>query len=235
MAEPIDMHWLALLLLFAAAPRDAGATAVVRPAPATPRLELAAVIDRVQKRYDATTDYRANFAQAQLNAAFGRTNRSSGEVLFKKPGKMRWNYAAPEPKVFVANGQTLWLYEPEDQQAFKQDLKSSQLPAALAFLMGKGKLSDEFEIAAAKDLPYGEPGDYQLALKPKQPQGKYKSIFFIVDPVSFHIRQTVLIDAQGNVNDITFSDVRINQKLADSVFQWSPPAGVRVVDTGKLR
>ena len=60
----------------------------------------------------------------------------------KKPGRMRWNYQKPDPKMYLADGDTLWLYEPEDKQAFKQDLKASQLPAALAFLTGKGKLTD---------------------------------------------------------------------------------------------
>jgi hypothetical protein len=40
--------------------------------------------------------------------------------------------------MFLYNEQVLWLYEPSEKQAFKQDRKTSQLPAALAFLMGKG-------------------------------------------------------------------------------------------------
>jgi outer membrane lipoprotein carrier protein len=211
------------------------AAAPPSPPPAAARPELATIVERVQKRYDGTQDYRAHFDQVQLNAAFGRTTRSSGEVLFKKPGRMRWDYDKPEKKTFVSNGQVLWLYEPEDQQAFRQDLKSSQLPAALAFLMGKGKLTDEFEVTFADDAPYGRPGDYRLSLKPRQPQGRYKSIYFLVDPQTFHIRETVLIDAQGNVNDVSFGEPKINTKLADATFKWSPPAGVKVVDTSKLR
>ena len=137
--------------------------------------------------------------------------------------------------MFVSSGDVLWLYEPEDKQAFKQELKQSQLPAALAFLMGKGRLADEFNIELAPKLEYGRPGDYRLSLKPKQPQSTYKAIYFIVDPASFQVRQTVLVDSQGNINDVTFNDMTFNAKVVDATFVWKPPAGVRVIDAAKTR
>lgn len=236
------MRLTALFETLLAAWLGAGAGA---PAPAAPVVEVAPsaaaapsvaeVIARVQARYDGTTSFQARFEQAQLNAAFGRTRRASGEVLFKKPGRMRWNYDAPDKKVFVSNGEVLWLYEPADKQAFKQDLKGSQLPAALAFLMGKGKLDRDFEVTLAGNLPYGRPQDHRLSLRPREPQSQYKSIYFIVDPETFHVRQSVLVDAQGNINDITFSDYKVNPRLADSVFDWKPPSGVRVIDAAAAR
>ena len=135
--------------------------------------------------------------------------------------------------MFLSNGQVLWLYEPTEKQAFKQDLKSSQLPAALAFLMGKGKLADEFDVAFAKD-EHGRPGDVHLALSPKQPQSSYKSILFIVDPKEYLVHESILVDSQGNTNHFVFDDLEVNGKVADALFKWTPPTGVRVVDTGQL-
>src|SRR5215467_1051352 len=158
----------------------AGAGGEVPPAAAAPpKLELRAVIERVQKKYDAATDFRARFGQTLTNVAFGRKTSLGGEVLFKKPGRMRWNYTQPEPKSYVADGSTLWLYEPEDKQAFKQDLRTSQLPAALAFLTGQGSLTAEFDVTMAGQTPYGSPGDYVLSLVPKQAQAQVKSILFV--------------------------------------------------------
>jgi len=208
------------------------ATPPAAPAPA--RLELKAVVEKVQHRYDGANDFRARFGQTVTNAAFGRKTSSSGEVLFKKPGRMRWNYEKPEQKLYVADGITLWLYEPEDKQAFKQELRSSQLPAALAFLTGQGKLASEFDVTFAKQTPYGTPADYVLALSPKQPQAQVKNILFVVDPGTFNVRESVITDAQGNVNDLLFSDIRINGGVTDATFRWTPPAGVRVIDTAKL-
>ena len=208
---------------------------------AGPRLPLKDVVEHVQKRYDAAKDFRARFNQTLTNAAFGRKSSSSGEVLLKKPGRMRWNYAQPEVKMYLADGNTLWLFEPEDKQAFKQDLKSSQLPAALAFLAGQGKLSAEFDITTADPklpklpkAPYGTARDYVLSLSPKTPQAQVKTILFVVDPKTFDVRESVITDQQGNVNDLLFSDIRTNTSIPDATFRWAPPAGVRLIDAAKL-
>jgi outer membrane lipoprotein carrier protein len=212
------------------------------PAPAAPpvtssaagRLPLPLVIEKMQKNYDQAKDFRAHFSQKYTNVAFNRTKVSSGEVVFKKGGRMRWDYDKPDPQMFISDGKVLWLYEPADKQAFKQDLKGSQLPAALSFLLGKGKLADEFEISAAGEIPYGSKGDYRLSLKPKQAQATYKSIYFIVDPKTFYVGESVLVNAQGDINDITFSDLKVNTNVPDTLFKWKTPEGTRVIDTGKM-
>jgi outer membrane lipoprotein carrier protein len=228
---------LALATLFAATPTPPAA-APAAPPPATSveaRLPLDKVIDGVQKRYDGAKDFRARFNQTLTNAAFGRKTSSTGEVLLKKPGRMRWNYATPEPKMYLADGNTLWLHEPEDKQAFKQSLKASQLPAALAFLTGQGKLTTEFDIAFAAKSPYGTARDYVLTLSPKAPQAQVKTIVFVVDPKTFDVRESVITDQSGNINDLLFSEIRVNTNVPDATFKWSPPAGVRVIDTAKLQ
>jgi outer membrane lipoprotein carrier protein len=222
---PLRLAFAALLLVLL--------RAAVVPA-ATDRLELHAVVDHVQKRYDAAADFRAHFSQTLTNPTFKRKTALGGEVLLKKPGKMRWNYQTPDVKMYLADGTRLWLYEPEDHQAFKQDLKSSQLPAALAFLTGKGKLADEFEITFSKTPGVGTARDYVLSLHPRQAQPQVKEITFVVDPETFLVRESVLVDGQGNVNDMLFSDIKINAGVPDATFKWSPPAGTRVIDAGKL-
>ena len=225
------MVTLPLILLLAAGDAAAPpASAQAKPA----RLELPTVVARVQSRYDQAKDFQARFTQTYSRSVVGRVSVSSGQVHLKKPGRMRWDYDKPEARMFLSNGQFLWLYEPEEKQAFKQDLKTSQLPAALAFLMGKGRIADEFEVAWSKDTRFGRPDNYVLSLRPKQPQSTYKSIVFVVDASDFSVRESVLVDQQGNLNHFVFSDLKINAKVSDEVFRWSPPAGVRVVDTGKL-
>ena len=204
------------------------------PKAAEARLDLPTVVTRMQSRYDQAKDFQARFTQKYSRAVVGRETVSSGQVHFKKPGRMRWDYDKPEARMFLSTGQVLWMYEPTEKQAFKQDLKTSQLPAALAFLMGKGRITDEFEVTASTDTRFGRPEDYRLSLRPKQPQSTYKSIVFVVDPQDFSVRESVLVDQQGNANHFLFSDLKINAKVADEVFRWSPPAGVRVIDTGNM-
>src|SRR5438876_995871 len=96
------------------------------------------VAEKMQKFYDSTRDLHARFEQV-IDSGSGGHKKASGELWLKKPGRMRWEYVKPEKKLMIADGQTLWVYEPEDEQAFRQDLKSSSLPSAVAFLTGAGK------------------------------------------------------------------------------------------------
>jgi outer membrane lipoprotein carrier protein len=198
------------------------------------RLDLDAVVDRVQRRYDAAADFRARFTQTLTSAAMARKTNSAGTVMFKKPGRMRWDYEKPERATYVSDGGVLWLYEPEDRQAFKQALKASQLPAALAFLSGKGKLAAEFDITLAGKAPNGVAGDYLLTLAPKVAEPQVKTILFVVDPRTFDVRESVITDGQGNVNDLTFAEIRTGTHIPETEFHFAPPAGVRIIDAAKL-
>ncbi|MBN2576048.1 MAG: outer membrane lipoprotein carrier protein LolA [Deltaproteobacteria bacterium] len=238
----MNVHLLAFFVAAAASTsppaKPATATSPAASAQAVP--ELRTVLERLQRRYDQAKDFRARFSQKYSRAVVGRSTLSTGTLTFKKPGRMRWDYDKPEPRMFLSNGRVLWLYEPSEKQAFKQDLKTSQLPAALAFLMGKGKIADEFEVEFAKaaeggksELP-GRPGDIRLALSPKRPQSAYKSILFVVDPKEFLVRESRLVDAQGNANHFVFDRIEVNTRVADALFRWTPPAGIRVVDTDRM-
>lgn len=235
------MYRLLFPIVLSLAPRPDAPPPAAKSPPATaasagtPAADLGALVDRVQKRYDETADLRAHFTQNVTRAAFSRTVVKTGEVFIKKPGKFRLQYDGEEKELYVSTGRLVWYFQPDDHQAFRQELKSSQLPAALSFLMGKGKLKEEFEINFAKDVPYGGSKDYKLSLKPKQPQATYRSIYFVVDPDTYFVKQSVLVSAQGDINSFSFSDIQVNQKLGEDLFKFTPPKDVRVQDYGKIR
>ena len=202
--------------------------------PAPPSAAPREIVDKMQKFYDRTQDLRASFRQTLINPVYGRKQVFDGTVKLKKPGKMRWDYETPEKKLFVSDGKVLWVYEPEDQQAFRQTLSESALPTAVAFLFGQGKLADEFDISLATDQAPLEPGDHLLKLVPKTPSAKYKFIVLDVDAKTFQVKQSVICDTQGNINQVAFSKVELNPHLGDGLFNWSPPAGTKIVKPGQI-
>jgi outer membrane lipoprotein carrier protein len=190
------------------------------------------LVERMQRFYERTVDFKAEFRQTQSNPIMGRKQIYDGVVRFKKPGKMRWDYQSPEKKLFVSDGKVLWMYEPEDAQAYRQPLSDSALPGAVAFLFGQGNLARDFEISQvggddAKD--YGAPGDPILRLTPRAATAQYKSIVLDLDPTSFQVKQSFVFQTQGNVNQVTFRKVELNTKIPDGVFSWSPPTGTKIV------
>ena len=209
----------------------ASAAPTVSTAAATAdRPPLPQVVDRVQKLYEGTANLKARFAQT-LETAMGK-RQASGVLRLKKPGKMRWDYEKPEKKLFVTDGSVLWMYEPEDEQAFRQPLNSSQLPAQVSFLFGKGRLSDEFDITYLDGQKLGGAGDFVLKLVPKKATAQYKHLVFVVDGKTYMVKETLLFDQQGGSNHIVFSGIETNLKtdIDDSRFAFTPPANTKIIN-----
>lgn len=193
------------------------------------RPPVAEVVAQLQKNYEAIGSLRAKFAQTLVGPMGKR--QASGTVMLKKPGKMRWDYEKPEKKLFVADGTTLWVYEPEDEQAYKQPLNSSQLPAQVSFLFGRGRLQEEFDVAYYDDQPLGEAGDLVLKFLPKVASAQYRHLLFVIQPKTFLVKETVLFDQQGGQNRLVFSSFETNPKNGtdDARFSFTPPPQTKIV------
>jgi outer membrane lipoprotein carrier protein len=190
-----------------------------------------ALVVRIQKFYESTKDLHAKFEQ-ELDSGLGRKRTASGDLWLKKPGKMRWEYAKPEKKLMIADGQVLWVYEPEDQQAFKQSLQASSLPSSVTFLWGEGKLSDEFQVSQENGeatAGLGGAGEVVLKLVPRKPTAQYRYLLFVVDEKSAMVKESLLYDQQGGTNHMKFRDVEINKGAADEKFKFTPPSGTRIL------
>jgi outer membrane lipoprotein carrier protein len=195
--------------------------------------DLHTVLDRMQKRYDQAKDFHARFSQNYSRAVVGRATLSTGTITFKKPGRMRWDYDKPEPRMFLSNGQVLWLYEPTRSRPSSRISRPRNCRRRSPFSWARAR-SPTSSTCLCQGCKHGRPGDFRLALSPKQPQSAYKSILFIVDPKEFLVRESVLVDSQGNTNHFIFDDLEVKRQGCGSVFKWTPPAGVRVVDTGQM-
>lgn len=183
------------------------------------------ILKGIQVFYSNAQDFHASFTQTFTYKVYGRKKVSSGKVFFKKPGKMRWDYEAPTPRLFIADGTVLWVYEPEEAQVFKRQLATAQLPVALRFLKGEGDLSQEFNYST----PIKGEGTFTLALTPKRPSGEYTRLELTVDQETFEVKASALIDPTGNTNHIQFSGVKVNEGLPEAGFKFTPPKGVRII------
>jgi outer membrane lipoprotein carrier protein len=198
----------AALLAFAMAASAAGGDATV-------------LARKVQAFYERTRDIEASFVQSYTYAAVGRTQTSRGTLRVQKPGKIRWDYLEPDRKTIVVNGTRLVQYEPEANQAYVDErFDASAMSAAVTFLLGKGDLAKEFELALE--------GEGRLGLTPRQPDARVEKIVLTVD-AGGEVTATEVIDGSGNVNAIRFSRVRKNVGLGDEAFVLKLPKDVHRV------
>src|ERR1700681_2091401 len=189
----------------------------------------AELAESLQRKYDAVKDFSADFVHTYQGGVLKKQLTERGTVLVKKPGKMRWDYTAPEKKQFVSDGTKVYFYIPADKQVVVSSVPpdaSATTPAL--FLAGKGRLTSEFTPSFV-DLPAGLPaGSRALKLVPKSKQPDYDWLVLAVDPATLAIRGLVTIDAQGGTSTFAFTNLKQNIGLADDQFTFKITSGVDV-------
>ncbi len=221
---------MVLLRRLAAVALVCGALAVNGRAADLSASELAAAL---QKKYDGVRDFSADFIHVYQGGVLRKQLTERGRVLIKKPGKMRWEYTAPEEKLFVSDGVKIYSYLPQDKQVIVSSVPpDDQASTPALFLAGKGNLPRDF-VASIDTLPAGMPaGTRALKLVPRTSQRDYESLTLIVDPVSYQIRGLITVDGQGGKSSFSFGNLKENVGLPDTTFAFKIPRGVDVVSTG---
>jgi outer membrane lipoprotein carrier protein len=225
------MKWFifGMVSIFAIAQANAGPTSTqVKKALTAKEKKLDGVLKGLQGNYENTTTFDAQFEQRYTYALLKKTNKSTGRVSFQKPGQMRWDYSAPEVKSFIISQESLWIYQPEDHFAmvnrcFKQD----GLTTSISFLWGAGNLRETFHVSFFKGQ-FGIRGDHNLLLIPKETNTIFAKLILVVHPKTFAVKQSILIDHQGNLNRFTFKKQNTNQPFLEDHFSFRPPSGTHV-------
>ena len=189
-----------------------------------------AVVDAVQKSYDATTDFVADFRQETEVKTLNRTMKAWGKLSFKRPGRMLWRYDEPKNQFVLTDGKYLYFYQPEQNQVIKSPLKNAfrgDIP--LSFLLGLGNLKKDFNAT----LKASDANQNVLRLEPKGEAGGYSEILLAVSKASADILWVSVRDGAGNLTTIHLSGMRKAVGINDSLFQVKIPNGADVVELGQ--
>ena len=188
------------------------------------------IVDALQKNYDATVDFVADFQQETEVKTLNRSLKASGKLSFKRPGKMLWRYEEPKGQIVLADGSHLYFLQPEQNQVIKSPLKNafrSDIP--LSFLLGLGNLKKDFNAV----LKATENTQNILRLEPKGEAGGFSEILLGVSRSSADIVWVSIRDAANNLTSLRFSNMKKGVGLQDSLFRLKIPDGVDIVELGQ--
>lgn len=159
----------------------------------------------------------------------GRGARTEAGILYlRKPGRMRWEYTQPAGKLFVSDGKEVYLYLPGQNRVDKMSLKATEdMRAPLAFLLGKLNFGKEFQNIQARTETDGS----VVTAEPKSQSLPYSEVQFLVAP-TLEIRKLHIVGQDQSILDFAFEDEKLNLALANSIFQFQPPHGAEIVESG---
>ena len=187
----------------------------------------------IQKQYQSIRSFSGRFIQSSHHS-YTETGpmKAEGLVSYKRPGKMRWLYEAPEEQLLVTNGHTMWLYDPLLENVTVQKLEKITDGTALSFLLGLGNLQSDFiRKRISKNLLIGQDG-LIIELEPKKSTANLAFIQLNVHPETYNLQTIALIDKQGNYRTIQLMDMKYNLEIEENFFEFKVTNDMEVIEAG---
>lgn len=193
------------------------------------QLDVQTLARAVDDHYNHLRSLESDFTEIYRGS--GTEREESGTLWLKKPRKMRWEYRSPRVKLFVSDGQSVWFYLPAEKQLRKTDLrKLEDVRSPIAFLLGKTKLEKELQglSKAPDETPLGA-GNIVLRGAPRAMNGQVSEVLLEITPAN-RIARIIMVEPDAGTTEFRFSGWKENSDMADSQFEFSPPAGVETVE-----
>jgi outer membrane lipoprotein carrier protein len=166
---------------------------------------------------------RAEFTQTVTSPDGAKKKTSSGQFEFSRPNSFRFAYQKPFEQLIVADGQKVWIYDADLNQASSRKF-SQALGATPAALLAGGSLEKDFDLAAqpAKD------GFDWVEATPKAKDGSFKSV-----RVGFKgktLGAIEVVDAFGQRSLLQFSQFVANAPARPESFVFTVPKGADLIE-----
>lgn len=215
---------IAVLLI----PGHAPAQEAAAPAP-----DVQVLLERAREVYDGLESMQAVFEQTIEIPLLGRRRDGSGSWYQKGPGRFKMDFTDPAGDVIVADGQFLWLYYPSTHpgQVIRSAIDANVTGAGMVDL--QGRIFEEAESGYDAVLQGSEDVKghvtWRIALTPTG-ESPYRLVRVWVDEESFLVRRFEILEENETVRTVILDELRPNDAIADSVFEFVPPEGTDVFE-----
>ena len=166
-----------------------------------------------------------------------------GNLMYRRPNKIRIDFTAPEKQVIVSDGKMLQVYIPKYDVTLRQSLEAeSRDPAGgagMATVQGLSQLKKGYGIAYkigphTIPLDEGTPGGsteqvYKLALTWQNQSQGFRNIELSISPSKL-IRRIDSITADKKKIRIEYANIRLNVGLTSNRFDYDAPASSNVYE-----
>ena len=167
------------------------------------------------------SSYSANFTQTVSNELGEALQETAGELSFGKPDKMRWQVLSPDESLSIIDGKHIYNIDPFVEQVTIINQQSVIADNPLALLLND---SD----AAWQDVEVKQNGN-AFVVTSKAPDANITQLVLFFDEQN-RLNRFQTLDIQGQLNDLVFSNIKINPMLSLEHFVAQIPDGYMVDD-----
>lgn len=175
--------------------------------------------------FNGLTSITAEFEQTVQNAQLSTVDQASGQLWILRPGKFRWNYSQPYEQEIVSNGNKIWIFDADLEQVTVKDAKTALGHTPALLLSGTQPVEESFvlnDLDSDTDLAWVE-------LTPRNEDAGFNGIRLGFK--NNNLREMLLQDNLGQITRISFSNLKTNQTIDSSLFDFKVPEGADVFET----
>ena len=173
---------------------------------ALPALAKEVPLDVLSSYLNSLTTAEADFVQVNADGSKAR-----GKIYIQRPGRARFEYAAPDKNLVIAAGGQVILFDARSNEPPEQ-YPLARTPLNLI-------LARNINLKTAKMVVgHGEVGDATVvrAQDPKHPEYGTIDLFFSANPVA--LRKWIITDDIGNQTSVTLNDLVAGNSYGASLF-----------------
>ncbi|MGE5094942.1 MAG: outer membrane lipoprotein chaperone LolA [Betaproteobacteria bacterium] len=172
----------------------------------------------------STKSATGRFEQQVFDRGGKAIENASGTFTFARPGKFRWTYEKPHKQVLVADGQRLYIHDPDLNQVTvkRMDAAISSTPAAL--LAGREDITALFTLRDAGSAD----GLNWVEATPKSQDTGFDRVRLGLKGKALAAME--LYDQLGGHTMLRFTDFKANAPVSPDQFRFTPPKGADVIE-----
>ncbi|WP_151765477.1 outer membrane lipoprotein chaperone LolA [Acinetobacter soli] len=179
---------------------------------------LSANFEQTTKVTNSKAPQKKGLTAQHMNQTF------KGVMKVARPGKFFWETSTPSKQTIVTTGKTVWIYDPDLQQAIRQSLDEQVANTPALLLSGNTS-----QIMQSYRVTQPDHSKTYYTLYPKDSEGAFQSL-----TISFGANKApslmILQDSLGQTTYVRFNNVKLNAAIPASTFNFTPPKGTDIID-----
>jgi len=179
--------------------------------------------DQLEEYFASLNSFHADFTQTVVDSNGRELQQSQGTVWIQRPGNFRWDYRTPYRQQIVADGQRLWTFDEDLEQATVQQIDEALSSTPAMLLSSYRPLSEVMRWQAIER----EDGQSWYRLDPRQEDASVEQVL-----IGFAGEQLSVIDVTdgfGNQTRIRFQTLHRNRPIDPKKFSLDLPPGTDII------
>ena len=191
-----------------------------------------ALLARIQFEQGQMHTLQADFRMMQQNELLADVEESSGEFFYQAPDQVRWEYATPHPLSVLIRGRemTTWY---RDLDRAEKAVVGRYSDRVIKYLNATNSIESLLEYFSARVVFSAGTEPYLIELQPRYSRiaKRMQSMSLWIDRQAYLPVSIRFVAADGDVTELHFSDLKVNQPIPEQRFELELPPGVKVSTT----